>query len=84
MSASSIRDSQCFRIGLSQPMIHGCSDTGNQGSLSPRTSAFKDALIRNVTFIQTMASTRENLRDAFMSTSTFLSLDAQYFIECKH
>lgn len=61
-SAPFVRPSQRFRLGLSQPMMHGRSHVGNQGSLSPRTGAFKDGVIRNVSCIRTVASSREKLK----------------------
>lgn len=60
VSAAFVRPSQRSRLGSSQLVMHGRSHTGNQGSsLSPRTGAFKDGVIRNVSCIRTVASARE-------------------------
>ncbi|KAH9324691.1 hypothetical protein KI387_004869, partial [Taxus chinensis] len=58
-SAPFLRPSQRFRLGLSQPMMHGRLHSGNQGSLSPRAGAFKDAATRNVSCMRAVSSTRE-------------------------
>ncbi|GLJ41876.1 hypothetical protein SUGI_0867090 [Cryptomeria japonica] len=61
-SAPFLMPSQRFRLGLSQPIMHGRLHSGNQGSLSPRAGAFKDAAIRNVSCMRAVSSTREKLK----------------------
>lgn len=61
-SAPFLMPSQRFRLGLSQPIMHGRLHSGNQGSLSPRAGAFKDAAIRNVSSMRVVSSTREKLK----------------------
>lgn len=68
--SSSLRQSQrmCWsrtspaRIGNNQPLIHGRNHSGNQVSLSPRASGFKEGAVRGTANARSVISSREKHR----------------------
>eukprot|EP00249_Psilotum_nudum_P023974 c29045_g1_i1 orf=372-3281(+) len=75
---SSIRQSQrlCYnrasavRLVNSQPPTHNRPHSGNQGSLSPRVSGFKDGSVKVATGVRCIISSREKLRKRFETSNS--------------